>query len=268
MYQRLIEALVQDIQTGKYRPGQKFPSEAALVQQFKSSRLTVGRAVRELAQRGLVERIAGSGTYVRAPAAARATFGLLIPDLGQTEIFDPVCRGIASAPQSDDYALLWGHGAAGNRRGDEASRLCEQYVDRGVSGVFFAPLEVGAEAEAVNLEIAARLERARIPIVLLDRCFCRYPFRSRHDLVGIDNRRAAYIATEHLLQAGATRVAFIGVAGGAWTVDARLAGYREAVASPRPGRPAGVDFSANCDRGRERRGDASKTAPGCLFVRQ
>ena len=57
-------ALSREILSGKYKPGEKFSSEAALVQQFQTSRITVGRALRELSQRGLVERVAGSGTYV------------------------------------------------------------------------------------------------------------------------------------------------------------------------------------------------------------
>jgi hypothetical protein len=58
-----------------------------------------------------VKRIAGSGTYVRRTAVAESalTFGLLIPDLGHTEIFEPMCQGIAAAPQAGRHALLWGH---------------------------------------------------------------------------------------------------------------------------------------------------------------
>ncbi len=43
------------------------------------------------------------------------------------------------------------------------------------------------------------LERAGIPIVLLDRCFEPYPDRSNFDLVGIDNHRAGYVLTRHLI---------------------------------------------------------------------
>jgi len=98
----VFETLSGEILSGKYQPGQKFPSEAALVQQFRTSRITVGRAVRELSQRGLVERIAGSGTYVRHARAPESSllFGLLITDLGNTEIFEPICHGIAPAPQA------------------------------------------------------------------------------------------------------------------------------------------------------------------------
>ena len=66
-------------------------------------------------------------------------------------------------------------------------------------------------------------------MVLLDRCLEPYPRRSKYDLVGIDNRRTAYLATEHLIRAGAKRVAFFARPNSATTVDARIAGYREAL---------------------------------------
>jgi len=229
MYQRIIESLAREIEAGKYLAGQRFPSEAALVRQFSTSRITVGRALAELVRRGLVERVAGSGTYVRSRPEARSTLGLLIPRLGETEIFEPICRGIAAAAGNAGAALLWGD--AGDGGPAAALRLCDEFAGRGVQGVFFAPLEEIPDAEAANTEIADRLDRARIPLVLLDRDYVRYPHRSRHDLVGIDNRRAGHLATEHLLDRGARRIAFIGRARGASTVDARLAGYREALAA-------------------------------------
>ena len=64
LYVKIRERLEQDIASGHYAPGQKFPSEAALVQRFGASRITVGHAVRDLQERGLLNRIAGSGTYV------------------------------------------------------------------------------------------------------------------------------------------------------------------------------------------------------------
>jgi DNA-binding LacI/PurR family transcriptional regulator len=231
-YQQVFERLSADILSGKYEDGQKFPSEAALVQQFRTSRITIGRALRELKERGLVERIAGSGTYVRRARAPENSllFGLLIPDLGSTEIFEPICNGIASARQSSQHALLWGRTAPGLSSPDaQAIQLCNQFIQRRVSGVFFAPLERGERVQQVNSQIVTRLEEARIPIILLDRCFMPYPNRSRHDLVGIDNRRAGYIAAAHLLNLGERRLSFLAYAGGAPTIEARLAGFREAV---------------------------------------
>ena len=230
-HRQVFESLSKDILSGKYKPGQKVPSEAALVKQFGTSRITVNRALRDLVQRGLVERVAGSGTYVRDRRGGHGLlFGLLIPDLGRTEIFEPICHGIANAPGAGHNALLWGHTASGRQSLEsEALELCDQYIERSVAGVFFAPLETGDRVEETNLTIVSRLEKAGIPIVMLDRCILPYPGRSRHDLVGIDNRRAAYLATEHLVQAGARRVAFVAPAAGAPTVEARIAGYREAL---------------------------------------
>jgi DNA-binding LacI/PurR family transcriptional regulator len=232
-YQQVYAALRRDIQSGRLGSGARLPSEAALVKLFGASRITVGRAVRELQAAGLVERRAGSGTYVKAPgssAAAALSFGLLIPDLGETEIFEPICQGMMASPLAREHALIWGSpGRSGGDRQDEAWRLCRQYVDRRVAGVFFAPLELTPSKDDVNRRIAGALDEARIPVVLLDRTVLPYPQRGHHDLVGIDNRRAGFTVTAYLLSKGARRIAFVGRPHAAATVDAREAGYREAL---------------------------------------
>jgi GntR family transcriptional regulator, arabinose operon transcriptional repressor len=231
-YRQVWESLSKDILSGKYQAGQKLPSEAALVQQFGTSRITVGRAMRELVERGLVERIAGSGSYVRQAhrPSDGLVFGLLIPELGNTEIFEPICRGIAAAPQAAEHASLWGHVESEAISPEaQALQLCDQFIRKHVSGVFLAPIETGAEAPETNLKIVSRLEKERIPIILLDRCVLPYPNRSHHDLVGIDNRRAGYMATEHLVKLGCRRISLVAYVGGAPTVEARITGFREAM---------------------------------------
>ena len=52
------------ITSGAWKPGDAVPSEAALMTQFSISRMTVNRALRELAAEGMVTRIQGSGTRV------------------------------------------------------------------------------------------------------------------------------------------------------------------------------------------------------------
>jgi DNA-binding LacI/PurR family transcriptional regulator len=230
-YRQVFEALQRDIVSGRLAPGTRLPSEAALERQFGASRITVGRAVRDLQLAGMVERRAGSGSYVKArPAADARLFGLLIPDLGETEIFEPICQGMMASPHARQHALIWGSRPDdGASKEDRARALCRQYIERGVAGVFFAPLELRSAQDAVNREIAQALDAARIPVVLLDRTVVPYPGRGAHDLIGIDNRRAGYKFTDHLLQLGAGRIAFIGVAHAAATVSAREAGYREAL---------------------------------------
>lgn len=230
-YEVVFEALRQDILSGKYPAGARLPSEINLVRRFEVCRVTAAKAIKKLQQLGLVERRVGSGTYVTAqPADARRLFALLIPELGQTEIFEPICRGMAGFPLASRNSLLWGQSIGVNEPKEQiAEELCHQYISERVSGVFFAPLELVPGMEEVNKKIANMLDRARIPVVLLDRCFMPYPARSKYDLVGIDNRRTAYAVVEHLVNTGARRIAFLAKPLSAQTVDARIAGYREAL---------------------------------------
>jgi DNA-binding LacI/PurR family transcriptional regulator len=230
-HERIRQTLTDAIASGEYEPGQRLPSESQLVKTFGASRPTVNRALRDLQLSGVIERRAGSGSYVRADAAARGyVFGLLIPELGRTEIFEPICRGMNDAEHGSHHALLWGSSLTDSANVEEqASQACRQLVAKKVSGVFFAPLELTREKDAINRRIADVLDKARIPVVLLDRDLVPYPERTRYDLVGIDNRRAGYTIAAHLLKRGCRRIAFVGRPRSAPTVDARISGYREAM---------------------------------------
>jgi DNA-binding LacI/PurR family transcriptional regulator len=158
------------------------------------------------------------------------SFGLLSPDLGETEIFEPMCQGMMSSPRAREHALVWGSvTGSGASKEDRAWGLCRQFIDRRVSGVFFAPVELTPHSDDVNQRIVRALDAARIPIVLLDRSASPYPERGDHDLVGIDNRSAGFVVTDHLLRLGCHRLAFVALPNAAATVDARQAGYREAL---------------------------------------
>lgn len=231
-YERIRQTLIEAIASGEYEAGQRLPSESELVKAFGASRPTVNRALRELQLSGVIERRAGSGSYVRADAVARGSvFGLLIPELGRTEIFEPICRGMAEAQHGSHHALLWGTSLGDSLNSEaQASQACRQLVAKKVAGVFFAPLELTKEKDAINRRIADVFDKASIPVVLLDRDLVPYPNRSGYDLVGIDNRRAGHAITAHLLTCGCRRVIFLGRPRSAPTVDARIAGYREALA--------------------------------------
>jgi GntR family transcriptional regulator of arabinose operon len=231
-YADVYDRLLGQLREGRWKAGDRIPTEAELVEQFGVSRITVARAVHDLEAQGLVERRRGAGTFVRAAhgAAATLSFGLLIPDLGETEVLEPICRGMMTSPLARDCVLLWGNaGSESAPREERAWQLCSQFVERRVSGVFFAPLELSRDAAAVNQRISRALDAARIPVVLLDRGLASYPQPDAYDLVALDNRRAGFTITEHVLQLGAARVAFVAAPCAAATVDEREAGYREAL---------------------------------------
>jgi DNA-binding LacI/PurR family transcriptional regulator len=230
-YRRVFEHLHSSIQSGQLKPGDRLPSEAELGKLFDASRITVAKAVLDLQRMGLVSRRPGAGTHVQGHRRINGhTFGLLIPELGLTEIFEPICHGMMRTQFSRPDALLWGNAATSARESvKEAEQLVQSFITQKVAGVFFAPLELIGDKDAANRRIARALDRAQIPVVLLDRCYMPWPERSNHDLVGVDNRRAGYVATVHLLSLGARRLTFLGEADSAYTVDARITGFHEAL---------------------------------------
>jgi len=236
-YLRIYAELLRWISTLQYRTGDKLPSESELVKEFGASRPTVARALAQLESEGLVERRAGSGTYVTRNAHQRSrTFGLLIPELGITEIFEPICQGISQGRIGSHHDLLWGPLFEPTAPKEvQAERLCEYYLKKNLSGIFFAPLELSDGMDEVNHRIVQAFDAAKIPIVLLDRDINEYPTRSKYDLVGIDNRRAGFVVTKHLIDSGAERIAFYARPKSAPTVTQRILGYREALAGLREG---------------------------------
>ena len=230
-YRLIADALRTQITNLVYAAGEKLPSDSELGAHFDTSRLTVIRALQQLELEGIVERKAGSGTYVgMEPQLSNHSFGLLIPDLGQGEIFEPICQGMARAGLSSREALIWGNTSIGSRdKETQALELCQSFIAKRVSGVFFAPLELAAHKEEINEQIVTSLDRVNIPIILLDRGTRPFPQPTKHDLVGIDNWREGFRMAKYLLDLGCKRLGFVFRPGSAPTVDARIAGLSEAL---------------------------------------
>ena len=231
-YKDIFESIKHSIDEGTYSAGLRLPSENDLVRAYGASRVTVGRALRELQESGYVERRAGSGTYVKTYTSKQYTFGLLIPQLGRTEIFEPICQGMVAAQQIKSHVLVWGKSIMGpDPTESEARDVCLRLISNKPSGVFFAPLEATACQDQINSTLTDILDEAGVPTILLDRDIVSYPDRSKYDVVGIDNRRAGNVATRHLIQAGCKRIGFIGKPHLAPSCIARASGYRDALAA-------------------------------------
>jgi GntR family transcriptional regulator, histidine utilization repressor len=64
LYEQLKQHVLQNIRSGAWRAGERVPSEHDLVREFKVSRMTANRALRELMRSGVLARVAGVGTFV------------------------------------------------------------------------------------------------------------------------------------------------------------------------------------------------------------
>ena len=229
-YQEIANLLRKELAQLDPASVHKLPSDSDLGERFNTSRLTIIRSLRQLEAEGLVQRRVGSGTFTQPQKSSMVehTFGLLIPDLGEGEIFEPICQGMAMAGKSTHQALLWGNSSEANKD-SRADELCRYFISKRVSGVFFAPLELSPSMDAVNANILDQLERAEIPIVLLDRSTAPFPHPTRHDLVGIDNWREGVRMANYLLDLGCKTLGFVVRPDSAPTVDARVAGLNQAL---------------------------------------
>ncbi len=64
IYRRVKDAVLARIETGDWPAGHRIPSEAELVRSTGASRMTVHRALRELAFDGHIRRVQGAGSFV------------------------------------------------------------------------------------------------------------------------------------------------------------------------------------------------------------
>lgn len=80
LYEQVRRSLADSIADGTYAAGDKLPSEARLAADLGVNRLTVRRAIEELARAGLVHSRQGSGTYVAAPVVRLPVSQRLMPD--------------------------------------------------------------------------------------------------------------------------------------------------------------------------------------------
>jgi GntR family transcriptional regulator len=64
LYYKIENILRERINSGKYMPGDSFPPEMQLAEEFKVSRITIRQALSALAQDGLIFRQRGKGTIV------------------------------------------------------------------------------------------------------------------------------------------------------------------------------------------------------------
>jgi GntR family transcriptional regulator, transcriptional repressor for pyruvate dehydrogenase complex len=78
--EQLANALVVSIREGQLKPGERLPTEAALVERFGVSRTVVREALSRLKTLGLLESRQGSGAFIRQPDRQLAERLVLTPD--------------------------------------------------------------------------------------------------------------------------------------------------------------------------------------------
>ncbi|MBI3900100.1 MAG: GntR family transcriptional regulator [Gammaproteobacteria bacterium] len=62
IFQVIKNVIVDDVRSGRLKPGDRVESENSLARHFHASRMTVNRALRDLTHDGLIRRVRGVGS--------------------------------------------------------------------------------------------------------------------------------------------------------------------------------------------------------------
>lgn len=256
-YPSIITTLRTELSSGTLSAGDRYLSESQLALRFGVSRPTAGRVLASLAEEGLLERRVGSGTFLRdttnrsAQAPRWCTFGLILAGLGSTEAWEPLTTEITRACSTAGMSVVIGPDSVPQDDVAAAQALTDFYLEQGVAGVFFSPMENVEHREQENTAIVERLRAAHVPIVLIDRDVLEFPERGDLDLVSVDSFQAGIQIGWHLARAHRKRPCFLSRPGHPATTDLRVAGCRTALQAAGvvvdqdwhvSGEPSDVDF--------------------------
>ena len=110
LYLQIKQHILDGIRERHYQAGDRIPTEAALCEQFAVSRMTVNKALSQLAKAGLIERRRRSGSFVRRPQSQAAVLELHdirieVEALGLPYRYERLAR-LKRRSNAEDRALL------------------------------------------------------------------------------------------------------------------------------------------------------------------
>jgi LacI family transcriptional regulator len=224
LYRQLASILRDEINNGKYKPGERLPSMDDLAATYNVNKVTVRRAMSELRSAGLIYSIPAQGTYVSEQPQAQAA-----PARGQT-----LTIGLIS------HILVPGN--IGLYHMDIIEGIRAEVSKHQANLVILPVWHIDPQIRILDLILQARLDAAIFlgpfdqmplrrmieagpPAVLLD-----HELRGAQvDSILVDNRGGGYQAMEHLIQLGHRSLAVVCGPEDQWVSNDRLMGAFEAM---------------------------------------
>ena len=220
IHDQLVAYFSEKITAGHLSPGDLLPSENALAKQFKISRMTVRRVFDTLVYAGLLARRQGKGTFVASETSGLVGF------IGQTLVSGISSELVAHLNGAMETRNLTGwHLLVCGAQNDPDRQLnfIRTLQAHGVRGIILAPAVL--ESYERNIETLLSLRSARLPFVLIERNVEQVD----SDYVVSDNFKAGCIATQHLINLGHRRIAFM-TGFPVPTITQRYEGYKATLA--------------------------------------
>lgn len=227
LYQKIFEHYYNKIITGQLKEGEQIHTEKEIMEIFHVSRITGKAAVDMLAERGLVTRIPGKGTFVTTTPKVRPhheefkLVGIILCDIEYSFGFD-ILKGIEDEARERNIHILF-------RRTFESFELeneaIKQMVQVGVNGIIIQTVH----GETYSDEIL-KLYLNGMPIVLID----RHMDKTKVPFVTTNNDKASYDMTKYLIENGYRNISFISASPyRTSTLGERYRGFKEAIKNDR-----------------------------------
>ncbi len=215
LYRRIVETLRREIREGLYPPGRQIPTEAEILQRFNVSRITVRRALQELATEGLLIGQKGRGTFVN-PSPYAIALNVLFVHASESPITYPYTHLLMEGIQQ--------YSRAGHPFRLELLPLPEIHQqspdDASVEELLaYDPMDGVIAMPRIRPEVLQRLADKGIPLVIVgNRRFLNAP---PGVIVDSGPTSAREMGLRHLKEIGRRRIAVVGadVIGGGTAKD-------------------------------------------------
>lgn len=194
----LIDQIKAEITSGKYKNGDKLPTESEYSSLYQVSRQTVRKALNALEEEQIITRVQGSGSYVNTHAVSPIKTGQIavICTYISEYIFPSILRGMEHVTKEKDYQLLIN--STNNSIASERnilSKLAENPVD----GIIVEGTKTALPNP--NKEFYFSLANMGIPIVFINSF---YPDVTGENVIHLvtDDYAGGYLAASELIRSG------------------------------------------------------------------
>ncbi|OHB56923.1 MAG: hypothetical protein A2Y12_19610 [Planctomycetes bacterium GWF2_42_9] len=207
IHRQLYQILREPIMSGVYGSGTKLPTEAELTKIYNVSRVTVRRALQELASEGLIEGRKSQGTFVRNGANIRAKHRYLFVHDNASPVTYPyiqlLLQGIQSKAQNLEFRLEMLATSAGEKRSTTESKVSD-FIE---SGDFDGIIALSGYLTQQEVRL---LEKHNIPLVFIGHAYNAITTGAKTITVECDSRRGLFLILEHLFKTGRKNIGYIG----------------------------------------------------------
>ena len=160
LYAKVYKDIISKIQSGELKVGEKLPKEIELTKIYGVSRITVARALKDLAESNLIYRVKKSGTFVNGKL--NHSTPLIIPTILPFEgDFNDIMTGIQNTALT--YNVFTPFYNTRNNAERERSFL-KELLSSSLDGLIVYPC-----MSFHNLDLYAAILTKKIPIVCIDR---------------------------------------------------------------------------------------------------